>query len=43
MQELVSAYLIENCRPNIGLLAAFNDPEVGTLAKPYKDHHIPGM
>ncbi len=43
LQELVSAYLIENCRPNIGLLAAFNDPEFGTKAKPYKDHHIPGL
>jgi len=43
LQELVNAYLIENCRPNIGLLAAFNDPEFGTQGKPYKDHHIPGL
>ena len=43
LQQLVDAYKFENCVPNTGLLAAFNDPDFSLAPRPFKEHHIPGM
>ena len=40
LQQLVDAYKFENCVPNTGLLAAFNDPDFSLTPKPVSYTHL---
>ena len=39
---MVTAYQFQNCVPNKGLIAAFNDPNFSVTPTAFAEHHIPG-